>query len=305
MMVTWGAKIGITLAAGLLVLGLASGSHAQGGQGQQPAPNSPNQTPGQPGQTPGQAPAPGGNQAKDGNSLPLDSAPPVNAEEDAAFKAFQGAPNTDALHKISLGEAFEQKYPASRYRPVLYSTLTMLYLQTNQVQKMEEVGDKEVQLTPTDVQTMAILGQTIPRAMGGAKGADAAKELAKAEDYSKRAIEVTPTIAKPANVTDEQFANAKNTTLAMAHSGLGLVYVRRGKYDDAIPELDQSVKIDPEPDPVNYYLLGLANEKASHFQEAVTAYNKCASIQSGMQQTCKNGAEEAKKLGSSQLSVPK
>jgi tetratricopeptide (TPR) repeat protein len=289
-----GSRIGIMLAMGVLVLGVASVAHAQGAMGQTPPPASPQQPAGA---TTGQAPA------KAANSVALDVAPPVSAEEDAAFKKFQDTPDTDATQKIALGEAFEQKYPTSRYRPILYNTLTKLYLQTNQLQKMEAEGEKEVQLTPTDVQTLALLGQTIPRAMSG--GSDAAKELAKAEDYSKRAIEITPTIPRPPNITDQQFADAKNATLAMAHSGLGLVYVRLGKYDEAIPELDQSVKIDPQPDPVNYYLLGLANEKASHFQDAVAAFTKCASMASSLQQTCKTGAEESKKLGNTQLSVPK
>jgi len=36
-------------------------------------------------------------------------------------------------------------------------------------------------------------------------------------------------------MTEEAFASAKNQALAMAHSGLGLVYVRRGKHAEAIP----------------------------------------------------------------------
>jgi tetratricopeptide (TPR) repeat protein len=300
MTVKWERNLGMMLVAGSLAMGAPVAAHAQGtpASGQQPAATAPGQTPTPAGQTPADA--------SKGNSMALDLAPPVNAEEDAAFKAFQDTANTDTNKKIELGEAFAQKYPSSRYLPMVYSNLTMLYLNTNQVQKMEEVGDKEVKLTPTDVQTMAILGQTIPRAMGsGTSNADAVKELAKAEDYSKRAIEVTPTITKPANISDEQFASAKNVTLAMAHSGLGLIYLKRGKVSDAIPELDQSVKLDPTPDPVNYYLLGLANQKASHFADAADAFTKCALIQSSMQQTCKNGAEEAKKLGNTQLSVPK
>jgi len=304
MSVNWRSNLGLILAASLLATASAARAQGTAGGGQQPAASG---TGGQQnsGQTPtlaGHAPA----DASKGNTIALDVAPPVNAEEDAAFKAFQDAPNTDADKKIGLGEAFAQKYPQSRYLPVIYSSLTMLYLNTNQVQKMEEVGDKEVKLTPTDVQTMAILGQTIPRAMNSStSSAEQLKELAKAEDYSKRAIEVTPTIPKPANVTDEQFATAKNVTLAMAHSGLGLVYVRRGKYAEAIPELDQSVKLDPTPDPVNYYLLGVANEKASHFADAADAFAKCAGLQSSMQATCKSKAEEAKKLGNTQLSIPK
>jgi tetratricopeptide (TPR) repeat protein len=238
--------------------------------------------------------------------LTLDNAAPapVNAEEDAAFKAYQDLPVTDPKKKIDLGEAFVQKYPQSRYLPIIYNTLTSAYVQTGQVQKMEEVGDKEIALNPNDVQVLAVLGQTIPRALKSTTQ-DPQKELDKAERYSKRAIEVTPTLTKPDNLTEESFANAKNITLAMAHSGLGLIYLQRGKYADAIPELEQSVKIDPTPDPVNYYLLGLANLKTSHFEDAAAAYTKCTAIPSAMQQTCQKGAEEAKKLASTELSAPK
>ncbi len=232
------------------------------------------------------------------------AAPPVNAEEDAALKAFQDVPMTDPAKKIQLGEAFLQKYPQSRYRPLLFSTLTMAYMQSGQVPKMIESGEKELELNPNDVQVLAILGQTLTRAFNGSSP-DAAKQLEKAEQYSKRAIEVTPTLPKPPNASEETFVSAKNQALAMAHSGLGLVYIRRGKYGDAIPELEQSVKVDPNPDPVNYYLLALANEKTSHFDDAIGAFTKCAAIQSSMQPTCKNGIEEAKKLAATQLSAPK
>jgi tetratricopeptide (TPR) repeat protein len=275
---------------GLLFLagGIASAQNAQGNQGsQQQPPKDKDKLP------------------DSANTLSLDTAPPpVNAEEDAAYKAFQDTPVSDSKKRIETGEAFVQKYPQSRYLPIIYNGLTTAYFQTGQVQKMEEIGDKEIALKPDDVQVMAVLGQTIPRALSGSTP-NPDQELEKAEKYSKRAIELTPTIAKPPNLTDENFATAKNVTLAMAHSGLGLVYVRRGKFADAIPELEQSVKIDPQPDPVNYYLLGMANEKTSHFDDAVAAFTKCASLPGSLQATCKGGAEEAKKLGATQMSAPK
>jgi tetratricopeptide (TPR) repeat protein len=251
-----------------------------------------------PAQQPGATPAP--------KPLTLDNAAPapVNAEEDAAFKAYQDSPAADVKKKIELGEAFVQKYPQSRYLPIIYNTLTSAYMQTGQVQKMEEVGDKEVELNPNDVQVMAVLGQTIPRALKSTKQ-DPQTELDKAERYSKRAIEVTPTLPKPEALTEESFTNAKNMTLAMAHSGLGLIYIQRGKYAEAIPELEQSVKIDPTPDFVNYYLLGLANLRTLHFEDAAAAYTKCAATPGQMQQACQKGAEEAKKRASTELSAPK
>jgi tetratricopeptide (TPR) repeat protein len=276
----------------------ATTAFAQSSQGGQP-------TQGQPGQQP--------NANKDqkpgdtGSSLEIPTnQPPVNAEEDAAAKAFQAMPNTDLPKKIAAGEDFLKKYPESRYRPMIYSALVFEYIQTNNLDKAFDIGDKEVALKPDDAQTMAVLSQTIPRAMN-ASTQEPQKRLAKAETYAKRAIEITPTLPKPEGMPDQNFVTAKNETLTMAHSGLGLVYLREGKYNDAIPELEQSLKIDPNPapDPVNLYLLGMAHVKASHFDEAAIAFNKCAALPGSLQNTCKNGAEEAKKQGATQLSAPK
>ena len=239
--------------------------------------------------------------------LSLDStAPPASAEEDAAFKAFQAVPMTDAKQKIQTGEAFLQKYPATRYKSSVYAPLVFAYLQDGQVQKMQEYGEKEIALAPNDVSTLALMAQTLPRNIhSNTTQAEATQLLAKAEQYSKQAIEIAPTLPKPANMTDEAFASAKNQDLAMAHSGLGLVYIRRGKNAEAITELAEAVKVDPNPDPVNYYLLGMANKSTSHFDDAVTAFNKCAAMPGQMQAVCKAQADDTKKKSTTELSAPK
>jgi tetratricopeptide (TPR) repeat protein len=289
----WSTWLGAATVAGLLVCvnGVAVAQGSQNGQGSQSKP--PAQQSDKP-KTPEATP------------LTLDTAAPVSAEEDTAFKTFQAVNPSDAAKKIETGEAFLQKYPESRYKSPVYGALTYAYLQAGNTQKMQEYGEKEIAIVPNDVSTLALLGQTLPRSLHGSASDPAAVQvLAKAEQYSKQAIEITPTLPKPENLTDEAFASAKNQTLAMAHSGLGLIYVRRGKNAEAIPELEQAVKIDPNPDPVNYYLLGMANKIASHFDDAVAAFNKCATMAGPMQGTCKSQADDAKKLGATQLSAPK
>jgi len=293
----YGMEAGALAGALLFACAVAAGQSSQGSSGQS---GQQSQPPAQ--QQPAQQPA-----DKDKNTLTLDTpAPPVNPEEDAAYKAFDAIPLTDGEKKTKAAEDFVQKYPQSRYLPPVYSMLVKLYLEANQVQKMQEIGEKEVLISPNDVQTLAILGQTLPRAWN-ANMPNAQEQLNKAEKYSKSAIELTPTIPKPDGMADAQFTIAKNQTLAMAHGGLGLVYFRRGKYDDAIPEFEEATKIDPNPeiDPVNYYILGIADEKTSHFDAAVAAFTKCSSVPGGLQQTCKGKIEEAKKLGATQLSAPK
>lgn len=286
------------LAIGTLLLASCCMASAQGSQSSQS---------GQGGQSQPPAQSPDKSKTPDVTPLTLDSTPPpVNAEEDAAFKAFQEVPMNETKQKIQAGEAFLQKYPETRYKSGVYAPLAFAYLQDGQVPKMQEYGEKEVALVPNDVSTLALLGQTLPRSIhSGISQTEAAQLLEKGEKYSKQAIEITPTIPKPANLTDEAFASAKNQNLAMAHSGLGLVYLRRGKNAEAITELGEAVKVDPNPDPVNYYLLGMADKSTSHFDDAIAAFNKCAAMAGSMQATCKAQADDTKKKSSTELSAPK
>jgi tetratricopeptide (TPR) repeat protein len=231
---------------------------------------------------------------------------PPTPQEEADYKVFQAIPQNDIDKRIPAAEGFLQKYPQSQYRPMMYQTLVQGYLAKQEVPKMIDAGEKEIALNPNDTPILGLMGQTLARTLNP-KAPDAMSQLTRAEMYSKRAIEVTPTLTKPAELTDDQFNNAKNNALEMAYSGLGLVYLQKGQYDQAIPTLEQSLKTDThsEPDPVNLYLLGLANEKASHFDAAVAAFTKCAAIQSSLQANCKSGIDTAKKANSTQLSAPK
>lgn len=294
---SWNTLVKAGTIAGLLLCGVGVAVAQRYGQGSQSQP---------PAQQQSKPPAQQDDKSKtpDVTPLTLDAPAPATAEEEAAYKAFQDVPTSDSSKKIEVGEAFLQKYPESRYKPPVYGAMTFAAVQSGQIEKMQQYGEKELELAPNDVSTLALLGQTLPRTLRS-NTPDAEKILAKAERYSKQAIEITPTLPKPANLTDDAFTSAKNQTLAMAHSGLGLVYVRRGKNSEAIPELEQAVKIDPSPDPVNYYLLGMANKSTSHWDDAVTAFTHCAGMPGPMQGTCKAQAEDAKKQSATQLSAPK
>jgi tetratricopeptide (TPR) repeat protein len=240
-------------------------------------------------------------------SLDTPATPPASSEEDAAMKTVQAMPEGSSPNlqaKLDAAEAFLQKYPQTRYRSMVYGFLTIGFAQVGKPDKTMEYGDKELELNPNDVATMAIISQTIPRVIN-VSAPDAAKKLDKAETLGKRAVEVIPTLPKPEGMTDEVFVSSKNQTLAMAHAGLGLVNWRRGKFADAIPELEESVKLDTVADPVNWLILGVVNQNTSHFDAAAAAYTHCAAIAGALQGTCKTKIDEAKKLAATKLSAPK
>lgn len=246
--------------------------------------------------------APAGGLTPDG--LVAAPKPAVNPEEEAAFKAYQNAPASDMPKRLQLGEAFVAKYPQSRFVSYVYSTLTVGYSMTGKAEKVTEFGEKALAINPNDVNVLATMSQLMSRAMDP-KSPTAAQTLDKVEQYARRAIDVMTTMAKPDGATDDSFAVLKTAVLSMSHGALGTADMRRGKFAEAVSELDQSVKPPADPDPVNLFLLGYANEKTSHFDDAAKAFSKCAEMQGPMQSNCKQGLEEAKKLAATQLSAPK
>jgi tetratricopeptide (TPR) repeat protein len=243
-------------------------------------------------------------QTAPGATTPGSGGPKVSKEEEKDYKGFYDNRTGDPAHLISLGEAFIAKYPMSAYLFAVYSTLTGAYLQVNQPVKMLDAGSKALFLNPDDVDVLPLMGWAIARQVTG-KTPDAAGQLQKAGGYAHHALDLINTMPKPAGLDDAAFASAKNQKLAMCHSALGTVDIKTSKYDDAITELTMAVMLSSTPDPVDYYLLGLADVQTSHFSDAQAAFNKCAVNGSVLQGACKSGADDAKNKAKNSLEAPK
>jgi tetratricopeptide (TPR) repeat protein len=216
----------------------------------------------------------------------------INKAEEAAYKGVLEAQGGDPATQIQVGEDFVTKFPMSRYAGGVYGLLTTAYYATGNTQKMFDTGSKAIQANPDNVDVLSLLAMAIPRRVKPTTP-DGAQQLQKAEEYAHHAIELIPTMPKPETVDDATFEKIKNDKLALAHSGLGLIDLNQKKYEDARTELMQAVQLASSPDPVDYYLLGDADDQASYFNDAVAAYEKCAASGPLMAQ-CKARAESAK-----------
>jgi len=253
-------------------------------------------------QKPGPTPQPPQNMpiptTRDSASQPnetVQQAPP-SKQENKAIKAFRDTPDGEADKKTQLGEDFINTYPQSRYRPEVVNWLARAYLVKGQVEKLQAEGDKEMALTPSNPVSLAVLGSNLSRAVTPSTP-NMGKYLDQAEAYCKKSLEVMATAKKPDDLSESKFTEAKNQTSSVAYSGLGTVAFRRQKYTDAISNLDQAVKIGGNVDPVNYYLLGKANEAATNYDQALAAYTKCAAIPGGMQAACQSSISDVKAHG--------
>ncbi len=229
------------------------------------------------------------------------AAPPVNKEEEDAYKAFYETKD-DAL-KAKLGEEFQEKFPTSRYRETVFATLSNAYQNLGQDDKMFGAGEKTLAMNPDNVaalvtMTKAMARKTNPDAL------DAQQKFDKVEKYGKRALEILATLPKPEGMTEENFAVVKGDALADVHGGLGLVYLRRQRIADSISELDQATKLSKNPDPVDFYLLGIVLQATKRYDESVAAYGSCAEATSQLQETCKQKQAEAKKQAAAKAAAP-
>lgn len=246
----------------------------------------------------------GGSAASNSGGInPVKDTPPLDANalvnqapgrEANAFKKFQQIPDTDADKKIKAGEDFISKYNSSSLLPAVYSTLTVVYIQSGQPQKGYAAGEKALALQPTDMRTLANLAQSMAR-LANSSDPNVEQDLEKAQDYAKRCIETTSKLKKPEGATDEEYKAYNNQNLAMAHAALGTIYTRESKFAEAITELQQALQLGGGKDATNLYLLGFAYQNSDHYPEALDAFNKCLAANPGnLQKPCSDGAAAAK-----------
>jgi tetratricopeptide (TPR) repeat protein len=224
-------------------------------------------------------------------------APKVDPAEEAAYKAFFDAGPSAPDTRIQLGNDFLAKYPMSRYAESVYTGVVQAYYSKQDWKDFYTEADKGLQAFPDDVDMLALVGWVIPHVFNP-NAPDASASLDKAEKYEKHAIEVIGTMQKPAALTDDQFAQTKSQVLGEAHSGLGLVYFRQQKWADSVSELQQATQASANPDPTDYFVMGVDFDRENRYPEAVEAYTKCSQIAGGLQDRCKQSAENAKKQAS-------
>jgi tetratricopeptide (TPR) repeat protein len=248
----------------------------------------------------------GGGAAAQGQAKPGTPAaapiPQPSKEEVTAYNKYltEEKAAADARQRVNLGEAFVTAFPNSMYAGAVLGRLSMDYMSVNDVDKMMAAGEKALAADPNNIDVLPMLAFAIPRRNGST-----APQLEAAMNYARRAINILGAMPKPAEFDDATFTKLKNQKLAQCRSGMGTAYFKTGRYDEAVTELSQAVKLDPDPDPVDYYILGLANDRSSHFTDAVAAYDKCASLPSTLQANCKNLSAETKKKAANSLEAPK
>jgi tetratricopeptide (TPR) repeat protein len=175
-------------------------------------------------------------------------------EEYDAFQAM--ATEKDPHKRISLGEAFLQKYTDSDFKDLADVTLMGAYQQLGDTAKATDAARKALQVNPDNLQALSYVSFVFPFVFKS-DDPDSVSRLSQAENDARHGMEVLQKLPKPAQVTDEQFNQYVKGQRAVFNGLIGFVALQRKDYPAAISSLKAAVEDSPS-DIYAFYRLGVA-----------------------------------------------
>jgi tetratricopeptide (TPR) repeat protein len=109
----------------------------------------------------------------------------------------------------------------------------------------------------------------------------AAQQLATAENYADRALQLLEGLPKRANETDAQLRKRKSALAADAHTALAMVHMYRDELSKAIEELRTAISLSEVSNPQLYFRLGEVYADYGKKAEAIEAFTKASELGRG------------------------
>ncbi len=205
-------------------------------------------------------------------ALCADQKPPApkSKGEMEALQALFGATDPDA--RIKAADNLITKYADTDFKALALYFEAVSYQQKNDFEKMVVYGEQAIQADPKQYAALLMLAKGIAQKTREFD-LDKDEKLTKAEKYAKDGMAVLKDAPKPnAQVTDEQWAQAKKEYMAQGHEALGFAASVRKNYDAAIPELKEA--IEEFPDPVTMVRLAAVYDQSKKPDEALPILEK-------------------------------
>jgi tetratricopeptide (TPR) repeat protein len=169
-------------------------------------------------------------------------------EEYDAYNAMVTA--TDPNKKISLAEAFLQKYPTSDFKSGAYLTEMQVYYSQGNSDKSIEMAKKVLEVDPDSLPALRFLSFTFPF-LYKADAPDATSQLSRADSDSHHGLNLLQKLQKPAAAKEEEFQQSVKEFRSVFNSCVGFVALQRKDYPSAITAL----KAATDDNPSSWYAL--------------------------------------------------
>jgi tetratricopeptide (TPR) repeat protein len=204
---------------------------------------------------------------------------PPQAKTQPEFDAYKTAvANTDAAAMEKAADDFAAKYPDSELRVLLYENAMRAYQQTNNADKMMDMGRKVLKLDPDMPEALEGVAQVLAERTRDTD-LDKDQRLDEAMKLAQHALETVDSVAVPAGTTQDKIDAYKGFLRSNAYYVLGTVNYNREKFADAESSFRKSIEAYPQqPDPLAVLRLALSLDKQNKYPEALKFANQAVDL---------------------------
>ena len=192
-------------------------------------------------------------------------------ESQAVMALMQAQGNPDGT--IKAAEELLSKYADTTFKETALLFEANAYQTKGDVDKATVYAEQVLAANPKNFQVPNMLGTMIVQKTRE-NDLDKEERLAKAEKYFNMTIDNLKTAAKPnPQLSDAQWEEGKKFLIADAHNGLGMVALKRKKYDEEASEFKVAVETQPD-EPTFQVRLASALQQAGKNDEALAICDK-------------------------------
>lgn len=176
-------------------------------------------------------------------------------EEYDAFQAM--ATEKDPGKKVSLAEAFLQKFSTSDFKDLVYVQTMAAYQQLGDSNKAIEAAQHALEANSNSLEALSYLSFAFPFTFKSNGDPEAVSKLSRAEGNARHGLEVLQKVQKPESVNEDQFNQYIKGQRANFNNTLGFVALQRKEYPAAITYFKTAAEDNPA-DVYTFYRMGLA-----------------------------------------------
>lgn len=179
--------------------------------------------------------------------------------------------DTNPAERAALADRYATACPDAAYAPMAESLAATSYQQTQDSPHMIAAAEKAVSMNPNSIDMLLLLADTY---------SSSGKNLDKASDYAKKALQLLPDAKKPDGIPDDQWKKQITLQTGVAWSALGQVQINKNDLNGAVASFQKAsplLKADTPTYARNLYRLGFTYARLQKIPEAKAALTEAVS----------------------------
>jgi tetratricopeptide (TPR) repeat protein len=164
---------------------------------------------------------------------------------------------------LSAAGSFERHWPGSKLVAHVLELELEAYRSLGDSANAILAGEKALKAAPDNLFVLTNIAYIL------ASSTSDQQQLARAERYARRELELSTNIRIPKRISPREWEEIQGRQNSTAHATLGLVAYKRGNTAGAIHEFETAVKLAPVPEAAHYYRLGMLYRASGNESRAI------------------------------------